>query len=418
VTSQDDSALPPGLPRPSRAQDDRDAFAELFDAHAQHLFDYCYALLGERGRAASITQVTLIAAHSLAGRLTDTSRMRAWVLALGRWECLSGGQNQLGRRRSGSARRTGAADLAAALAFVDEADTGIVDGDTGELTLSDFEAASGLSLRAMLIALPRDDREVLDLLYRHDVSMADLPAVLGQPAASVPGLLAAARTKFAAQSGALTGLAGADSDGPDALAEQLAAVRLATMPPSIWRRAARVVLDSRFRSYRDAISAHAEHLGSDGFPAQSEGLPSGRKLLIASAVMAGLLLAPAATGGVVYAAFSTLAHAAAHPPSSLSTPSGSGSGSATSGSSGSGSGSSQGGAKRSNHKGHSPSSVLPAPHESASHSAHPKRSPTPAPTSRYSSPSSPSPSQTPTSPSPTPTPSPSPTPSPTPTPTG
>src|SRR5262249_52055528 len=147
--------------------------------HAQHLFDYCYVLLGERARAATATQVTLIAAHSLAGRLKDSSRMRAFVLALGRWECLSGGQGRADTRESGATSPDGTAEFAAALAFVDEADEDVVEADTGELTLSDFEAANGLSLRAMLSALPREDREILDLTYRHDISTSDLAALLG-----------------------------------------------------------------------------------------------------------------------------------------------------------------------------------------------------------------------------------------------
>src|SRR5262249_22907571 len=89
-------------------------------------------------------------------------------------------------------------------------------------------------------------------------------------------------------------------------AHRLAAIPLASLPGSVWRRTARVVMDPKFRSYRDAVSAHAEHLGPDGFPVQAEVAlpPSGRKLLLASAAMAGLLLAPAAAGAAAYAALS------------------------------------------------------------------------------------------------------------------
>ena len=416
MTSQDEGT-PPGPAQPSGLPDGGGAFAEMFDAHAQHLFDYCYCLLGDRAWAASATQVTLIAAHSLGGRLKDSSRMRAWVLALGRRECLlSGGQGLAGPRQSDASGPDGADDLAAALTFVDEADDDIGDADTGEITLSDFEAATGLSLRAMLLALPREDWEVLDLTYRHDVSEADLAAVLGVPAGSVPGMLAAARAKFAAQGSEMARLAEADAASQDVRPDQLSALRLANLPASLWRRTARVIMDPRFRSYRDAVSAHAEHLGPDGFPVEVESAPSGRKLLLASALMAGLVLAPALAGGAGYAAFTALAHAAVHQHSITVTPSGPASGgSATGNPAGAGLAHFAGGAKRSRSKA-GKQSVGTASRESGSHPAHhkPSRSPSPVPTSRNSSPV-PWPSQTLTStgsPSPSTSPTATPTPSP------
>src|SRR5262249_28407601 len=210
---------------------------------------------------------------------------------------------------SGATSPDGTAEFAAALAFVDEADEDVVEADTGELTLSDFEAANGLSLRAMLSALPREDREILDLTYRHDISSSDLAALLGVQAADVPAMLVAARAKFPAQASETAEAAAAGMTSLDVRPEQLSALRLVSLPPSVWRRTARVVMDPRFRSYREAVSAHAEHLGPDGFPVQAAATPSSRKLLMASALMAVLLLAPAVAGGAVYAAVSTLAHA-------------------------------------------------------------------------------------------------------------
>lgn len=297
MTSQAErmASLGPADQRPEI--DGRDIFAEMFDQHAGHLFDYCCGLLGDRARAASATQVTLVAGHSLVGRLQDRSRMRAWLLALGRWECLTG--NQRGSRAGGSTLPSGATgELAEALAFVDTADDDVAEEDSAELRLSDGDAAGSRQVLAALDALPRADREILDLVYRHAVSLAELPAVLAIPASGAPGMLAAARARFEKEAAA----ASAD----DALDVSLAAVPLASLPASVWRRTARVVMDPRFRSYREAVSAHAEHLRPDGFPVQAEVAqpPSVRKLLMASALMAGLLLAPAAAGAAAYAALS------------------------------------------------------------------------------------------------------------------
>ncbi|HUC25370.1 MAG TPA: sigma-70 family RNA polymerase sigma factor [Streptosporangiaceae bacterium] len=423
MTSQAERTSPPGQAQPSREGDDRDAFAEMFEAHARHLFDYCYSLLGDRARAVSATQVTLIAAHSLASRLKDTGRMRAFVLALGRWECLSGEQPPAGAAEPDASGLPGTEDLATALAFVDQADDGLGDAETGELTLSDFEAASGLSLRAILAALPLEDREILDLLYRHDVSIGDLGPLLGVQAGSVPRMLASAKAKFAAQASETLRPSAAGLASPDVRADQLSAVRLLTLPAAVWRRTARVIMDPRFSSYRDAVSAHAEHLGPDGFPVQPTATPSGRKLLLSSALMAGLLLAPAAVGGVGYAAFSAISHVVGHQHSSAVTPGGpTAGGSSTGGTSRAGLAGSAGGAKRSgsNAKGNPGPGLLPTPRGSASGPTNHKSSSSPAPTSRYSSSSSPSPTQTatsPTSPTSSAPPSSSPPSSPSPTPT-
>jgi DNA-directed RNA polymerase specialized sigma24 family protein len=362
VTSQAERKSSPGPAQSSREAADRDAFAQMFDAHAQHIFDYCYSLLGDRARAASATQVTLITAHSLAGRLKDTGRMRAFVLALGRWECLSGEQGPAGAAEPDVTGSPGTEDLAAALAFVDLADDDGGEAGTGELTLSAVETSNGLSLRAMLEALPREDREILDLHYRHDVSSPELAPVLGVRAASVPGMLAAATAKFARQGSEMARPAAVGPATPGVRAEQLSAVPLVSLPASVWRRTARVVIDPRFSSYREAVSAHADHLGPDGFPVQPTAAPSSRKLLLASALMAGLLLAPAAAGGAVYAAVGPLSHVVGHQHSTAVTPGAPTSGGATSG------------------------GPAPQPRESASRPPHHKPSPSPVRTS-LSSPS-------------------------------
>jgi DNA-directed RNA polymerase specialized sigma24 family protein len=369
----------------------------MFDAHAQHLFDYCCSLLSDRERAASATQVTLIAAHSLSGRLKDSGRMRAFVLALGRSECLSGEQSPAGAAEPAAIGQPGTEDLAAALAFVDQAGDDVGDADPGELTLSDFETSNGLSLRAILDALPREDREILDLLYRHEVGMPELAPLLGVPAANVPRKLAAAKAKFTARASETPGPDEAVPASPDVRAEQLSAVRLLSLPASVWRRTARVVMDPRFSSYREAVSTHAEHLGPDGFPVQPTATPSGRKLVLASALMAGLLLAPAAAGGVGYAAFTAVSHVVDHQHSTAVTPGGlTPGGSATAGTSGHGHSHSAAGAKRSGSKTRSnPAAVAPQPQGSTSRPPHHK--PSPSPTPRYTSSSTPTSSSPPAS---------------------
>ena len=321
VASEAERRSPPAPSQQSRRLDDCGAFAEMFEAHAHHVFDYCHSLLDDRARATSATQVTLLAAHSLAGQLKDAGRMRAFVLALGRRECLGGGQGPVG---ADATRPGGGSDnFAAALTFVDEADDEASDAGAGEPADPDGEASAGAFLRATLQAtlqaLSGEEREILDLLYRHDVSTTDLAPLLGVPATRVPGMIAAAKSKFAALESETLRPAAPGQASPDPRAEQLSALPLVNLPDSVRRRTARLVMDPGFSSYREAACGRAEHLGPDGFPVQSPAAPSSRKLLMASALMAGLLLAPAAAGGAVYAAVSNPAHVAVHHHSSAVT---------------------------------------------------------------------------------------------------
>jgi DNA-directed RNA polymerase specialized sigma24 family protein len=446
-------------------EDERQAFAEIFDAHAAHVFDYCFGILGDRQRAAGASQATLIAAHSLLGRLQDKSRIRAWLLALARRECQDS-PSQRAVRTSVSDRELGP-ELTEALAFVDSADDDVTDAPTSQFSMRG--AGEIASVSALLAWLPASEREVLNLIYRHEISPAELPAILGLTAAAAGQLRTSAEASCAAalckreadrettrpagravdlaeavdqtgdiaawadqtgdiaawavgsgertaaddrddsadaadrtgdlaawadQTGDLAaredrtgdlaawadqtgdraaredrtgdlaawadqtgdraaredrtgdlaawadqtgdraawedrtgdiaiwsfGTPGPDDGGPGDESPddrhrvdlaRLSVVPLASLPPSVWRRVARAALDPRFQAYRDAVRAHAEHLGADGFPVAADDpvLPSFRRLLGSSALLAGLLLAPAALGAAGYAVFGPAAMA-------------------------------------------------------------------------------------------------------------
>lgn len=291
---------------PPPRHDERRAFADMYDAHARHVFDYCAGLLGDRQRAAAAAQATLIAAHLLAGRLQDRSRMRAWLLALARLECQDS-RSQRAARRPGSGSRQGH-ELARALAFVDSASD-----DGAEEATSQFSqraADEAAAMRAMLAGLPATEREVLDLIYRHRVRADDLAAILGIAPDSSADLLARAEASLASADDHGEGdpADAVDHTGDIAPWAVLSALPLTSLPPSFGRRVARAVLDPRFEPYRDAVRAHAEHLGPDGFPVMTDdrAAPPARRLLAASALLAALLLVPAGLGAAGYAAFSGL----------------------------------------------------------------------------------------------------------------
>ena len=156
------------------------------------------------------------------------------------------------------------------------------------------EYAAQRAAAAALAALPESEREVLDLVYRHYVSPAELPAILGLPAHRAKALLAAAVKAFEGS-----------EQGAGLKVTQISAVPLVSLPPSVRRRTASVVLDPELAIYRESLAGSAGALGPDGFPPQ-EALaqtPPRKKLVLASALLAALLLAPAVAGAVLFSYF-------------------------------------------------------------------------------------------------------------------
>lgn len=261
-----DRALPLTSARKPSAADDPMVFADMFDAHAAHVFDYCYGLLNNRADAATATHVTLIAAHSLVGQLADLGRLRAWLLAMARCECMA----------EESARAPELGDLADVAAALDVSDDEFIEAGAGEISRMGADGEDESPVRSALLSMDDLERDSLNLVYRHGVSPAEFPTVLGIPSAEAQTLLTAAETKFELSANSMS----RDDVEPDPklaalhpALQQLSALPLACIPASVWRRTARVVIDPKFRAYRDAVGARARNLGPDGFPVQTK--PSG-----------------------------------------------------------------------------------------------------------------------------------------------
>jgi RNA polymerase sigma factor (sigma-70 family) len=65
-----------------------DVLAHLYDIYGDHLFDYCNMVLGSPQAAAEAVRETLIAATAQFGRLRDRGRIRGWLFAIARRQCL------------------------------------------------------------------------------------------------------------------------------------------------------------------------------------------------------------------------------------------------------------------------------------------------------------------------------------------
>ena len=131
--------------------------AGAYDKHAESLHGYCCWLLGGGYHGAATLQDTFVIAAANLGDLRDPGRLRPWLYAVARCECDR-------RLRAEEAGLNEAASPAAAPADADD--------DTARAEVR------GL-VRAAMNGLNPGEREVIELGLRHDLSGADLAAVLG-----------------------------------------------------------------------------------------------------------------------------------------------------------------------------------------------------------------------------------------------
>ncbi|MER5318061.1 RNA polymerase sigma factor [Streptosporangium roseum] len=144
---------------------DAGALTTLYDLHAEGLYRYCWFMLGGPDGAQVALRDTLIAAEAHVHALADPGRLAAWLYALARGECV--------RRRPAAA----------------PAPAGPVPAENGDA-----------SLRAMARnatgSLSPGEREVLELVSRHGLSVADLAAVLGVSARRAGAMYGSARDRL------------------------------------------------------------------------------------------------------------------------------------------------------------------------------------------------------------------------------
>jgi RNA polymerase sigma factor (sigma-70 family) len=132
--------------------------AGAYDKYAESLHGYCGWLLGGADCAGAAVQDTFVIAAANLGDLRDPGRLRPWLYAVARSECHR-------RPRAGEVSLNEAASPAAA-------PPDGADDDTARAEVR------GL-VRAAMNGLDPGEREVIELGLRHDLSGAELAAVLG-----------------------------------------------------------------------------------------------------------------------------------------------------------------------------------------------------------------------------------------------
>lgn len=152
---------------------DPQGLAAAYDTYAGRLYGYCRSLLRSPDAAADALQDTFVLANERIDQLRDPERLRPWLYAIARNECL----HQL-RVQSRTTGIDGAGDVR------DET----VDLDAhlriDELRRLVEDAFEGMATR---------DREVLELAMRQDLGGADLAAALGLSLNHTHALLSRAR---------------------------------------------------------------------------------------------------------------------------------------------------------------------------------------------------------------------------------
>lgn len=159
------------------ARRDPQALGAVYDRYADRLFTYAVGQLGgDRDAAADAVSDTFLLAYERIGQLRDPGRLRPWLYAITRSECL--------RRHRSTAR---------VVAFGEEHDVIAVDADPGQ----GMERAEAQGLMAQSLAsLNEPDREVLDLALRHDLDATAVASVMGLSATHVGARLSRARKQL------------------------------------------------------------------------------------------------------------------------------------------------------------------------------------------------------------------------------
>src|ERR1700739_851857 len=165
------------------AAGDRGAFAGIYDRYADRLHDFCVGMLRDRDAAGACVQDVVCVAADRLHQLRDPDKLRPWLYAIARNECLR------------TIRARGREGVFGEVPEVESADAGPATmAARSELASLVAEAAGGLSDR---------DREVLELAYRHGLDGPELAEALGVSATNAKKMAQRLRETIERSLGAL-----------------------------------------------------------------------------------------------------------------------------------------------------------------------------------------------------------------------
>jgi RNA polymerase sigma factor (sigma-70 family) len=284
--------------------------AEAYDRYAAALYTYCRTMLRESADASDVVQDTFVIASTRLAQLRDPSKLRTWLYAVARNECY---------RRLRGKESPGLDEVPD---VTDESEAVGAQAERVELQRLVHDA---------LIGMNTGDREVIELMIRHDFEGTELGEALGVPRNHAHAMLSRARNQLKTSLGALlVARTGRDScavldemlshwDGTmtvllrkqinrhiencDICSERrrrelapaalFSLLPLAALPPGLRERILRLCADNSPSAvrYRQQVSQRAGSFQAGGFPG-GPGIPLGARL--GSARRGALLTLPAA----------------------------------------------------------------------------------------------------------------------------
>ncbi|MXP21356.1 sigma-70 family RNA polymerase sigma factor [Gordonia sp. HNM0687] len=180
---------------------DMQALGAVYDRYGAALHTFAYSMVRSRERAADVTHDSFLVAVARIDQLRDPARLRPWLYAIVRSECL--------RMLRGAKRETVFTD------WHDTADDDLPDADLHRQEIREL-------VRSALDGLSPKDREVVELSLRHDLDNTEIAAVLGVTPSHVTALTSRSRKALERSLGTLL-VARAGGEGCDELTEMLRA---------------------------------------------------------------------------------------------------------------------------------------------------------------------------------------------------
>ena len=156
---------------------DRLAMQVLFARHHVKVYRFALRLVRNESAAEDLISEVFFDVWRQAGKFEGRSAVSTWLLSIARFKALS------------ALRKRGEAELD------DETASAIEDqSDDPEVTLAKKD--KGAVLRQCLSGLSAEHREIIDLVYYHEKSVAEVASIVGIPEATVKTRMFYARKKL------------------------------------------------------------------------------------------------------------------------------------------------------------------------------------------------------------------------------
>jgi RNA polymerase sigma-70 factor (ECF subfamily) len=157
---------------------DQSAMRTLYARHNMRLYHFIVRLVTDAGRAEDLVSEVFIDVWRQADRFEGRSQVSTWILSIARFKALSA----LHRRRD---------------TRIDEVDMELIEdsADTPEKVVLNLDRSA--QLRICLAQLSRDHREILDLVYYQQKSIAEIAEVIQIPKSTAKTRMFYARKRLA-----------------------------------------------------------------------------------------------------------------------------------------------------------------------------------------------------------------------------